>query len=124
MEDKTILVIEDDPLNMELVKAVLSIDNYHVIEASDAHAGIELCRRHKPDLVLMDIQLPDMDGLTATRIIKEDELLKDVAVVALSAYAMEEDVQEAFNAGCSGYITKPFKIVDFLEQIKKYIESR
>ena len=121
MENKRILVVEDDEMNMELVGALLKLGKYQMLEAEDAETGIQMARDHQPDLILIDIQLPWMDGLSATRIIKEDPELKAIPVVALTAYAMQEDEERAKNAGCSGYITKPIDVKHFLERIAGYM---
>ncbi len=123
MKNKTILVIEDNELNMKLVRSLLKIGNYEVLEAVDAETGMQLIRKHRPDLVLMDVQLPGMDGLKATRIIKEDPALIDVPVVALTSYAMQGDEEKAAEAGCNGYITKPLDTKAFLEIIDQFIEG-
>jgi len=121
MRKKTILVIEDNELNRKLVKALLQRGPYNVLEAIDAEGGIQLAQEHKPDLILMDIQLPGMDGLSATRIIKEDPELKGTPVVALTSYAMDGDVEKAKKAGCDGYISKPINTRSFLDTIKNLL---
>ena len=120
MENKTILVIEDNELNMKLVRSVLQIENYKVLEAENAENGIQLARDHHPDLILMDIQLPGIDGLRATEMISNDEDLKDISIVALTSYAMEGDKEKALAAGCVGYISKPIDTRNFIETIAKY----
>ena len=122
MENKTILVIEDDEMNMKLVKILLRIGKYNILEAIDAESGIRLVREKRPDLVLMDIQLPGMDGLTAVRIIKKDADLKDMPVMALTAYAMQGDQEKALEAGCEGYLSKPIDTRSFLKTIALYIK--
>ena len=122
MENKTILVIEDDEMNMKLVKILLRIGKYNILEAIDAESGIRLVREKRPDLVLMDIQLPGMDGLTAVRIIKKDADLKDMPVMALTAYAMQGDQEKALEAGCAGYLSKPIDTRSFLKTIALYIK--
>ena len=119
METPTVLVIEDNELNMKLVRSLLGIENYQVLEAVDAETGIQMAREHHPDLILMDIQLPGMDGLSATRIIKKDPELKDVPVVALTSYAMQGDDKKATEAGCEHYITKPINTRKFIETVKR-----
>ncbi len=123
MKIRTILVIEDNPLNMKLVKGLLKIGNYQMLEANDAESGIQLIREQQPDLVLMDIQLPGMDGLAATKILKEDSDLKDIPIVALTSYAMQGDKEKALEAGCSGYIAKPIDTRKFLETLAQYLED-
>ena len=119
---KTILVIEDNELNMKLFRSLLKIGKYEVLEAMDAETGIQLAQEHHPDLILMDIQLPGMDGLRATRMIKENGALADIPVVALTAYAMSGDEERATEAGCSGYITKPIDTRSFLGTIDQYLK--
>jgi CheY-like chemotaxis protein len=123
MTIKTILVVEDNELNMKLVRGLIKIGKYGMLEAIDAESGIEQIREKRPDLVLMDIQLPGMDGLSATKIIKEDPSLKDIPVVALTSYAMQGDEEKALEAGCSGYIAKPIDTRKFLETISQYLKD-
>ncbi len=123
MAGETVLVIEDNELNVELVRELLELEKYEVLEAMDAETGIQLARNHQPDLVLMDIQLPGMDGLSATRIIKEDSALKDIPVVAFTSYAMQGDDHEAMEAGCNGYISKPINIQNFLKTVSQFITN-
>ena len=122
MKIKTILVVEDNELNMKLVRDLLKIAKYLVLEAMDAESGIEQIRKQRPDLVLMDIQLPGMDGLCATKIIKEDPSLKDIPIVALTSYAMQGDEEKALEAGCRGYIAKPIDTRKFLETVSQYLK--
>lgn len=121
MEEKSVLVIEDNRLNMKLVRALLKIGDYRILEAINAETGIRLTLEHRPDLVLIDIQLPDMDGLKATRTIKEDPSMKDIPIVAITSYAMQGDEEKAFEAGCVGFITKPIDTRNFLETISQFI---
>ncbi|MBF0510404.1 MAG: response regulator [Deltaproteobacteria bacterium] len=120
-ETKTILVVEDNEINMKLVKTLLTIKNYIVLEAGDGEKGIELARIYKPDLILMDIQLPGMDGLTATQVIKSEADLSCIPVVALTSHAMRGDEERALAAGCSGYITKPIDTRSFLSNIHAFL---
>ena len=123
MESKTILVIEDNELNMKLVRALLQLGKCSVLEAIDAETGIQLARQHHPDLILMDIQLPGMDGLKATQIIQENPTLRDIPVVALTSHAMQGDEERAKEAGCVGYVTKPIQTREFLRNVGKYIRK-
>ena len=118
--NKTILVVEDNELNLKLVKTLLEFDGYDVLAAVDAENGIQIARKHHPDLILMDIQLPGMDGLAATRIIKNDPVLGQTPVVALTSFAMQGDEEKALGAGCDGYITKPIDTREFCNRIAKY----
>jgi two-component system cell cycle response regulator DivK len=117
MKEKTILVIEDNAMNMKLARAVLKLGHYRVLEAADAETGIRLAVENRPDLVLMDIQLPGMDGFSATRIIKADPDLKDIPIFAMTGFAMEDDKKKAMDIGFAGYIVKPFHVNELLETI-------
>jgi len=121
MANETVLVIEDNEMNMKLARSLLQIGKYSVLEAVDAEVGIQLAREHHPDLILMDIQLPGMDGLAATREIKNDPAVKDIAIVALTSYAMQGDEEKARDAGCAGYISKPIDTRSFLETVGKFL---
>ena len=121
MANGTVLVIEDNEMNMKLARSLLQIGNYSVLEAVDAEIGIRLAREHHPDLILMDIQLPGMDGLAATREIKNDPAVKDISIVALTSYAMQGDEEKARDAGCAGYISKPIDTRSFLETVSQFL---
>ena len=118
----SILVVEDNDLNLKLVRTILQNGGYNVLEAMDAETGIKIARDHHPDMILMDIQLPGMDGLEATRVIKNDPALKDIMVVALTSFVMLADKNKALKAGCSGYITKPIDMNRFLHIIAQFQE--
>ena len=122
MGNEKVLIIEDNELNMKLVRSLLQLGKYRVFEADNAEKGLQLMRANRPDLVLMDIQLPGMNGLKATQIIKKDNDLKHTPVVALTSYAMQGDEKKAVSAGCAGYITKPIDTRSFLDQIQKFIK--
>jgi len=120
MEPKTILIIEDNPLNMKLVKTLLQLEKHQVLEAGSAENGLEIAKERLPDLILMDIQLPGMNGLEATRIINEDPELMKIPVVALTSFAMQGDEEKALSAGCAGYITKPIDTREFAKTVAQY----
>jgi two-component system cell cycle response regulator len=120
---KKILVVEDNELNMKLIDSLLKLGHYETVKAADAETGIRLARGHNPDLVLMDIQLPGMDGLHASRIIKTDPELKNIPVVALTAHAMVGDEDRAREAGCDGYLAKPIDTRTFLQTIAQYLHG-
>jgi CheY-like chemotaxis protein len=122
VEKKTVLVIEDNELNLKLVRSLLHLGSYRILEAVDAETGIELARDHHPDLILMDIQLPGIDGLRATQIIQKDPSLGGIPVVALTSYAMRGDEEKARKAGCVGYISKPIQTREFLGNIAEYMK--
>ncbi|NMQ19410.1 response regulator [Candidatus Competibacter phosphatis] len=119
-----ILIIEDNEMNMKLLKSIINKAQCQVIEATDAESGILLTKIHEPDLILMDIQLPDMDGLQATRIIKQDPDLNHIPIVALTSHAMIGDDNKAKAAGCDGYITKPINTRTFMNEIFYFIRSK
>ena len=118
MAEKVVLVVEDNALNMKLIRSLLQMGKYRVLEAEDAETGLALARQSRPDLILMDIQLPGMDGLAATRALKEDPGLREIPVLALTAHAMQGDELKALEAGCSGYITKPIDTRNFLKTLE------
>jgi CheY-like chemotaxis protein len=123
MNNKTILVIEDNALNAKLVRSLLAIGKYSVLEASDAESGIQLAREKRPDPLLMDMQLPGMDGLDATRLIKIDPDLKSIPIIALTSREMDGDDRKAIEAGCDGYISKPIDTRGFLKTIDQYLSQ-
>ncbi len=115
MKDNIILIIEDDETNMNLIRSILNLGKCQILEAENAEKGIQLAREHHPNLILMDIRLPHMNGLEATRFIKDDPDLKDIPVVALTGYSDKGD--EAIDAGCAAFLHKPIDIRDFKKTI-------
>ncbi len=113
----TILVVEDNPANMALATFLLQSVGHTVLSTTDAEAGLTLARERQPELVLMDIQLPGMDGLAATALLKQDDATRGIPVIALTALAMSGDEQRIRAAGCDGYIAKPFAYREFLATI-------
>ena len=113
----TILVIEDNATNMKLSTFLLESAGYTVVAATSAETGLTLAHEGHPDLILMDIQLPGMDGLQATALLKADEETKDIPVIALTALAMKGDEERILAAGCDGYIAKPLAYKDFLKVV-------
>ena len=123
MEKGGVLVVEDNQKNMKLIRTVLELKgNYTVLEAVNAKEGIKKAYKYHPDIILMDIQLPGMDGLSATRLIKLDPELKNIPVVATSASAMESDKEEALAAGCVGHISKPIDIHTIVDTMGQFIQ--
>jgi len=116
-----ILVIEDNPANMKLASSLLRNKGYDVLEAVDASAGILLAEQNMPDLILMDIQLPGMDGLTATGLLKNKAGTRHIPVIALTAFAMRGDEEKILAAGCDGYIPKPIRYKEFLATVETFI---
>jgi len=124
MAGKKILLVEDNPMNRQLVQFILKSEGYIVHEARDGQEALELVKVHLPDLILMDLQLPGMDGFTTTRIIKEDTATKHIPVVALTAYAMSGDAERAMEAGCEAYITKPIDPDEFPKMVASYLKRQ
>ena len=118
---KRILVVEDNEKNMYLISFILKKNKYEVIEAWNGEQGIELAIKEKPDLIIMDIQLPGIDGLEATKKIKESEKASRIPIIALTSYAMTGDREKALNAGFAEYIEKPINLKTFIADIKKYL---
>jgi CheY-like chemotaxis protein len=118
---KVILVVENEPMNLKLVLDLLEVVGYTVLCASDGLEGIKYAKAHKPDLILMDIDMPVMNGMEATKILKAGEKTKDIPVIALTALAMKEDKEVARDVGFNGYITKPIQIKEFLADIDVYL---
>ena len=116
-----VLIIEDNPANMTLGTFLLQSAGHSVLAARDAETGLTLARAEQPDLVLMDIQLPGMDGLEATALLKGDEATREIPVVALTALAMKGDEERIRAAGCDGYIAKPLAYRDFLATISWHL---
>ena len=118
---KRILVVEDNEANLYLIRFMLEKSGYEVIEAREAAVGVELAGKEKPDLILMDIQLPDIDGLEATKRIRASEAEGKIPIIALTSYAMVGDREKALAAGCTGYIEKPINPETFMAEIEKYL---
>jgi two-component system, cell cycle response regulator DivK len=118
---RRILIVEDDDKNIILLRDILTVSGYVTIETGDGMSAVELAKKEMPDLILMDIQLPVMDGLEATKRIKADPATQNIPVFALTAYAMSGDREKVFQAGCDGYISKPYDIKELLEKVKNIL---
>src|SRR5712672_79472 len=121
MANESILIVDDNEMNVKLLRWLLEKNGYDVHTAGDAKTARVSVRAVRPDLVLMDIQLPDVDGLQLTREFKADPDLRDIPVVAVTSYAMKGDRERSLEAGCDGYITKPIDTRQFPIDIEKYI---
>jgi CheY-like chemotaxis protein len=121
MTDKKILIIEDNLLNLELATDLLAANGFAVSSAQTAEEGLRMAREILPDLVLMDLGLPGMDGLCATKDLKADPATRHLTVVGLTAHAMKGDKEIALNAGCDGYLTKPIDTRTFTESVRHFI---
>lgn len=120
MTDKIILIVEDNPLNLELFTDLLEASNYKVLNAVSANEAIDILSKNIPDIIITDIQLPEVDGIELTKIIKSNSLLKSIPVIALTAYAMKGDKERILEAGCDGYIAKPINTKDFVKNVESF----
>lgn len=118
---KTILIVEDNELNMKLFNDLLEAHGYKTVQTRSGTEALELARSHKPDLILMDIQLPEVSGLQVTQWIKGDQSLRHIPVIAVTAYAMKGDEEKIRAGGCEAYLSKPISIVKFLETVRAYL---
>jgi two-component system, cell cycle response regulator DivK len=118
-----ILVVEDNAANMKLATFLLESAGHEVLPANDAEAGLALARSEQPSLILMDIQLPGMDGLQATALLKQDDRTRSIPVIALTALAMKGDEERIRAAGCDGYIAKPLAYKEFLATVATYLQA-
>jgi two-component system, cell cycle response regulator DivK len=118
---KTVLIVEDNDLNMKLFNDLLEAHGYATLKTADGIEAIELARAHMPDLILMDIQLPEVSGLEVTKWIKEDEVLKSIPVIAVTAFAMKGDEERIRQGGCEAYLSKPISVSKFLETVRAYL---
>jgi two-component system, cell cycle response regulator DivK len=124
MTGPRVLVVEDNERNMKLFCDLLQASGYRTLEATTGEGAVAVAIEHRPDLVLMDIQLPDIDGVEALDRVRTDERSASIPVVALTAQAMEGDRERFLAAGFDGYVSKPVNIVDFLATVKSYCEGR
>ncbi len=118
---KKILIVEDNELNMKLFHDLLDAHGYQTIQTSDGMAALDLAREHRPDLILMDIQLPEVSGLEVTKWLKEDDTLRAIPVIAVTAFAMKGDEEKIREGGCEAYISKPISVAHFLETVRKFL---
>ena len=120
---KTVLIVEDNELNMKLFHDLLEAHGYGTVETRSGVEAVGLARKHKPDLILMDIQLPEVSGIEVIQWIKDDDALKNIPIIAITAYAMKGDEEKIRNSGCEAYLSKPISVVKFLETVRNYIGS-
>jgi two-component system cell cycle response regulator DivK len=121
--EKTVLIVEDNELNMKLFHDLLEAHGIKTVETRDGTQVIDLARQSKPDLILMDIQLPEVSGLEVTKWLKNDEELRHIPVIAVTAFAMKGDEQKIREGGCEDYISKPISVSKFLEVIESYLKK-
>lgn len=120
-QPKTILVVEDNELNMKLFHDLLEAHGYNILQTRDGMEALKLARQHKPDLILMDIQLPEVSGLEVTKWIKEDDALKAIPIIAVTAFAMKGDEEKIREGGCEAYIAKPISVTNFLKTVQQFL---
>jgi len=120
---RVILIVEDDPKNLKLIRDLLQIRGYTTLEVTDGKQGVDMAREKMPDLILMDIQMPVMDGFEAISILKADPVTKSIPIIALTAFAMQGDREKCMEAGCNDYITKPLDTRVFMTKVKEYLEK-
>lgn len=120
---KTVLVVEDNELNMKLFNDLLEAHGYGVVQTRDGLSALELARKHQPDLILMDIQLPEVSGIEVTKWLKEDDQLRRIPVIAVTAFAMKGDEQKIREGGCEAYISKPISVMNFLQTIDGFLKK-
>ena len=118
---KKILIVEDNDLNMKLFNDLLQAHGYETVQTKDGTEALKLAREHRPDLILMDIQLPEISGLEVTKMLKADDDLKVIPVIAVTAFAMKGDEEKIREGGCEGYIAKPISVPSFLGTIEKFL---
>lgn len=119
---KTVLIVEDNELNMKLFHDLLEAHGYDTIEARTGPEALKLADEHRPDLILMDIQLPEVSGLEVTQKLKKTPDLAQIPVIAVTAFAMKGDEERIRQGGCEDYIAKPISVVSFLEKVKRYLD--
>ena len=117
---KTVLIVEDNELNMKLFNDLLEAHGYLTLKTANGVEAVELARSHRPDLILMDIQLPEVSGLEVTRWLKDDSQLASIPIIAITAFAMKGDEERIREGGCEAYLSKPISVTKFLETVKTY----
>jgi len=120
---KSILIVEDNELNMKLFNDLLEANGYRTIQTRSGMEAIGLAREHRPDLILMDIQLPEVSGLEVTKWLKEDDELRGIPVVAVTAFAMKGDEERIREGGCEAYLSKPISVAKFLETVRHFLDT-
>jgi two-component system cell cycle response regulator DivK len=117
---RKVLIVEDNELNMKLFNDILEWHGYTTFQTNDGLDALQIARLHRPDLILMDIQLPEVSGLEITKWLKADEELRSIPIVAVTAFAMKGDEEKIRRAGCEGYLTKPISIAGFMQTVEQY----
>ncbi|MDE3015354.1 MAG: response regulator [Pseudomonadota bacterium] len=118
---KRILIVEDNDLNLKLFRDLLTAHGYETIETKEGIEAVSLTKSERPDLILMDIQLPEISGLDVMRRLKSDDAIRNIPIIAVTAFAMKDDEEKILSAGCEAYISKPISIVPFLNTVRKFL---
>jgi two-component system cell cycle response regulator DivK len=118
---KKVLIVEDNDLNMKLFNDLLEAHGYSTLQTKDGMEALRLARQHRPDLILMDIQLPEVSGLEVTKWLKEDDDLRNIPVIAVTAFAMKGDEEKIRDGGCEAYIAKPISVVSFMRTVERFL---
>ena len=118
---KTVLIVEDNELNMKLFNDLLEAHGYVTLKTANGVEAVELARSHRPDLILMDIQLPEVSGLEVTRWLKDDSQLSSIPIVAVTAFAMKGDEERIRQGGCEAYLSKPISVAKFIETVRQFL---
>ena len=118
---KTVLIVEDNELNMKLFNDLLEAHGYFTLQTKDGVEALRLARTHRPDLILMDIQLPEVSGLEVTKWLKEDDDLRSIPIIAVTAFAMKGDEQKIRDGGCEAYIAKPISVASFMSTVERFL---
>lgn len=121
---KTVLIVEDNELNMKLFSDLLEANGYATVQTRNGVEAVGLARKHRPDLILMDIQLPEVSGLQVTQWLKDDDELRSIPIIAITAFAMKGDEEKIRQGGCEAYLSKPISVVKFLETVRNYLGDR
>ncbi len=119
--NKTVLIVEDNELNMKLFRDLLEAHGFNTLQTKNGEEALQLARDHHPDLIIMDIQLPEVSGLEVTRWIKDDDDIKSIPIVAVTAFAMKGDEEKIREGGCEAYIAKPISVTQFIDTVKRFV---
>ena len=118
---KTVMIVEDNELNMKLFNDLLRANGYDTLPMRNGYEALDMLKQRQPDLIIMDVQLPEISGLEVTRKIKQDESLKHIPVIAVTAFAMKGDEERIRQGGCEGYLSKPISVATFIQAVKSYV---
>jgi len=122
VNNKKILVVEDNELNQKLFTDLLEAHNYEVIQTKDGREAVALAGKERPEVIIMDIQLPNISGIEVIKLLKADKNTKDIPILAVTAFAMQDDEEQILASGCEAYMSKPISIVEFIEKINQILK--